>query len=30
MVWKIALVLDSDYSVEDLGKLMHMMPAWAV
>jgi RNAse (barnase) inhibitor barstar len=30
MVWKVALVLDTEYSVEDLGRLLHQMPAWAV
>jgi RNAse (barnase) inhibitor barstar len=30
MVWKVALVLDTEYSIGDLGKLVHQMPAWAV
>jgi RNAse (barnase) inhibitor barstar len=30
MAWKVALVLDTEYSVGDLGKLVHQMPAWAV
>ena len=30
MVWKVALVLDTEYSTGDLGKLVHQMPAWAI
>jgi RNAse (barnase) inhibitor barstar len=30
MAWKVALVLDTEYSVGDLVKLVHQMPAWAV
>jgi RNAse (barnase) inhibitor barstar len=30
MVWKLALVLDSEYSPKDLGRLVHQMPIWAV
>ena len=30
MTWKVALVLDTEYRVEGLRKLVHQMPVWAV